>query len=433
VGITEDQILTLAPDEASKKAGKDLATPSKWVSKGADEKALWGECKGSGNKPYQTQIDRNNITFKCSCPSRKFPCKHGLGLALLYARQPESFASSESPAWVAEWIAKRTVKEEKKSEKKDPVVDEAAQIKRQLAREQKVAAGAEELLLWMKDIIRTGIIHMPEKGYPFWEGMAKRMVDAQAPGLAGMVKSLGQTPFYKEGWQSIFVEGLLNIYLIIYGYKNISSLPGLLQQDIRNWIGFTQNQEVLKEQNGSLDTWLVLGKQTSEEDNITIERNWLYGINRNQYALVLQFLVRGQGAQLMLSPGMYIQAELVFYPSTTPLRALIKRQINSGAIALKNTYQHWKEVVEAETSFCAQMPVRSERPYVVDKLIPVLYNQQWWLKDNTNHLMQLKNDYNNIWKLLSLSGGESLTIAVIGKEKIYEPIGVWHQNQYKVL
>jgi hypothetical protein len=32
VNLTEDQILTLAPDEASKKAGKDLANPAKWVS-----------------------------------------------------------------------------------------------------------------------------------------------------------------------------------------------------------------------------------------------------------------------------------------------------------------------------------------------------------------------------------------------------------------
>ncbi len=433
MSFSEDQILTLAPDEASKKAGKDLANLSKWVSKGADNNALWGECKGSGSKPYQTQIDRNNIAFKCSCPSRKFPCKHGLGLALLYTRQPDTFTAAEAPAWVTEWISKRAVKEEKKSENKDTVVDEAAQAKRQLAREQKVAAGIEELLLWMKDIIRNGIIHMPEKGYPFWEGMAKRMVDAQAPGLAAMVKTLGQTPFYKEGWQSIFVEGLLNIYLVISGYKNLPSQQGHLPQDVRNWIGFTQNQETLKEQNGLLDTWLVLGKQTSEEDNITVERNWLYGINSNQYTLVLQFLIRGQGAQLMLSPGMYIQAELVFYPSVTPLRALIKRQINTGAMALQQVYQHWKEVAAAETALCSQMPVRSERPYVVDQLTPVWYNQQWWLKDAASHLMQVKEDFKSIWKLLSLSGGEPLTIAVIGKEKIYEPVGVWHQNQYKVL
>jgi len=49
-----------------------LANPAKWVSKGANEQALWGECQGNGSKPYQTQIDLSNIAFKYSCTSRKF-------------------------------------------------------------------------------------------------------------------------------------------------------------------------------------------------------------------------------------------------------------------------------------------------------------------------------------------------------------------------
>ena len=106
--LTEEQILALAPDEASKKPGKDLANPSKWVSKSFNDQALWGACQGSGSKPYLTQIDLNNIAFKCSCPSRKFPCKHGLGLMLLHARQPEIFTQEAAPAWVTDWLGKRT-------------------------------------------------------------------------------------------------------------------------------------------------------------------------------------------------------------------------------------------------------------------------------------------------------------------------------------
>src|SRR6476659_5765738 len=138
MSLTEEQILTLAPDEPSKKSGKELANPSKWVSRGANEQAIWGECQGSGSKPYQTQIDLTNIAFKCSCPSRKFPCKHGIGLFLMFARQKSSFTTSEAPGWVAEWLDKRTGKQEKQAEKKDKPVDEAAQAKRQQARQSKV-------------------------------------------------------------------------------------------------------------------------------------------------------------------------------------------------------------------------------------------------------------------------------------------------------
>lgn len=429
--LTEDQILTLAPDESSKKAGKDLANSSKWLTKGANDLAVWGECHGSGNKPYQTQIDLSNIAFKCSCPSRKFPCKHGIALGLLYARQIHTFKENEAPAWVAEWLSKRTEKEENKSEKKDKPVDEAAQAKRQHAREQKVADGVEELLVWVKDIIRNGIINLPDKGYVYWEGMAKRMIDAQSPGLAGMISDLGKIHFFKEGWQSTFLDGLLNIYLIAKGYQNRDSLHSTIQQDIRNWIGFTVSQEELKGEKGILDTWLITAKQVSEEDNLTVERNWLYGLNSNRHALVLQFIIRGQGANLLLSPGMYIDAEVVYYPSISPLRALIKRQVASTSKLPKHLIATWKEVAQMETTLCATFPVQTQKSYVVKQITPVLYNQLWWLKDKNDDLVTLPDIYNKIWKLLALSGGEPLDMVVIGKERQYEPVGIWDNGTYK--
>lgn len=127
--FTKEQVLALAPDESSQKAGKGLAEGSKWVTIGVSDTALWGECKGSGSKPYQTQVALGNIAFKCSCPSRKFPCKHGLGLLLLYAGQPGIFTRSPMPAWVQEWISKRADREEQKAESKGTPVDEAAQEK----------------------------------------------------------------------------------------------------------------------------------------------------------------------------------------------------------------------------------------------------------------------------------------------------------------
>lgn len=432
MNLTEDQILTLAPDEASKKPGKDLANPSKWVSKGANEQALWGECQGSGSKPYQTQVDLANIAFKCSCPSRKFPCKHGLGLLLLYARQKNSFTDTAAPVWVTEWLGKRTGKQEKKTKDEKPV-DEAAQAKRQQARTQKVTNGIAELQLWIKDIVRNGILSMPEKGFPWFENMAKRMVDAQAPGLANMIRNLGETSFYAEGWQTGFVNQLVRIYLAMEGFNHLATVPETLQNDIRTLIGFTQNQEELKEQKGITDIWMVLAKQTTEDDNVTTERNWLFGVQSRQYALVLQFIVRGQGMQLTFIPGMAVEAELVFFPSVSPLRAIVKQQVASNANVQLNGFSNWQQVVESETQLGSTWPVRNERPYIIQQLKPVQYNNQWWLQDASNHIMQMKNEQKAIWKLLSLSGGNAMDMAVIGIEHQYEPVGVWLNDRYITL
>ncbi|MCG2613775.1 SWIM zinc finger family protein [Terrimonas sp. NA20] len=433
MNLSEDQILALAPDEPSKKSGKDLANPSKWVTKGMNDKALWGECQGSGSKPYQTQIDINNIAFKCSCPSRKFPCKHGLGLLLLHARQPALFGTGEPPSWVTEWLDKREQKQEKQTEKTDKPVDEAAQAKRQQARQTKVSDGIEELTAWLKDIIRNGIVGIPDKGTAFFENISRRMIDAQAPGLAGMVRLLSETDFYTEGWQSKFMEQVVKIYLVISGYRNATAVPEELQQDLRAFIGFTQSQEELKEQTGVLDTWLVLGKQSSETDGIVTERFWLFGTKTNRYAVVLQFIVRGQGLQFNFTAGMFVEAELVFFPSAAPLRALIKRQITTSAVNSIQKFNTWHSVLEEETRLNSLLPFRSERPYLVSNLTLARYNEQWWLRDNEGYMMAVKDHYPNIWDLLAVSGMQPHDMAVVSNGVQYEPLGIWLNEQYKMI
>lgn len=433
--LTEDHIFALAPDEASKKAGQGLAIPSKWVTRGINEKTLWGECQGSGSKPYQTQVDLTAMAFKCSCPSRKFPCKHGLGLLLLCARNPNLFINADMPMWVNDWINKRSEKEEKKTEKADKPVDEVAHAKRQQAREQKVSAGISELLIWIKDIVRNGILTVPEKNAAYWDNMSRRMVDAQATGLAALIKELSATNFWNEGWQSSFMDDLLRLYIVAESYQHLPAINPALQQDIRTVIGFTINQDELKQQAGIIDTWLVLGKESTEEQQLTIEQNWLYGMQTNQYALVLQFITKGQTTQLSLTPGMYLQAELAYFPSTIPYRAIIKNHttLNNTQAPVKQHYSGWKEVAAHETELNSQLPFRNTMPCIVASLTPVHYQKQWWLQDAEGFMCQISAGFKDLWQLMAISGGQPLTMSVIGKENQYRPLGVWHQNTYKVI
>ncbi|MET9069159.1 SWIM zinc finger family protein, partial [Streptosporangium sandarakinum] len=80
-----DQVLALAPDASSQKAAQGVSSPGKWSGAGATAGALWGECRGSGSKPYLACVDLSEPAYRCSCPSRKFPCKHALGLLLLWS------------------------------------------------------------------------------------------------------------------------------------------------------------------------------------------------------------------------------------------------------------------------------------------------------------------------------------------------------------
>src|SRR4051812_35297232 len=160
--------MDLAPDAASASAGRSCTNASKWVTLGKTETALWGEFQGSGSKPYQTQVDLREPAFKCSCPSRKFPCKHGLGIMLALAEKPDAIKTTPTPQWVTDWLAGREAKAAKREEKataavSDAPVDAEAQAKRIAAREAKVKAGVEELSAFLTDMVRQGLAAVQAK------------------------------------------------------------------------------------------------------------------------------------------------------------------------------------------------------------------------------------------------------------------------------
>ena len=78
------RVTSLAPDARVAAAGLKLAKTGTWSDVGYHESLLWGQCKGSGKNPYQVCADLADSAFRCSCPSRKFPCKHAVGLLHLW-------------------------------------------------------------------------------------------------------------------------------------------------------------------------------------------------------------------------------------------------------------------------------------------------------------------------------------------------------------
>ena len=70
--------------------------------------------------------------------------------------------------------------------------DPAARAKRVESRERKVQGGLDELDRWLADLVRRGLNSARSEGYRFWDAMAARLVDAQAPSLARRVVARSQ-------------------------------------------------------------------------------------------------------------------------------------------------------------------------------------------------------------------------------------------------
>src|SRR6266700_2240401 len=161
-----EQVLVLAPDASSVAASKKLAHTKHWQHLGQSAEALWGECQRSAL--YQVCIDLSTLTMTCSCPSRKLPCKHSLGLLLLAVNTPADVPTSEAPEWVSSWLVKRAAaskrKEIKETNKTPDTSPSTAQLKRTEKRQAQMLKGLDRLDLWLHDLIRNGLVGAPKKG-----------------------------------------------------------------------------------------------------------------------------------------------------------------------------------------------------------------------------------------------------------------------------
>lgn len=411
---TTEQILALAPDASSAKSGRELATPRKWVTLGNDESCAWGECQGSGAKPYQASIDLSEPAFRCTCPSRKFPCKHALGLFLLLADQPAGFTVGPPPGWVSEWLASRAQRAEKRSqkeEKAEAVPDTRAQARRAVQRETKVAAGLAELDLWLRDLARRGLAAAQGQPFGFWEGPAARMVDAQAPGVARMVREMAGVPASGDGWQERLLERLGQLHLLREGYQRLDTLPPPTQADIRARIGWTQSQEELMAQPGVIDHWRVLGQRVEIEDRLRVQRTWLWGRDAGKPALLLQFAPVSQAVEGGIPPGIGIDAELVYYPGAVPVRAVIKEHL--GQPAPLSALPGWSSIAAAVEAYAAALaadPWLELFPLPLQAVVPIRVGDGWAVRDAEAHLLPLSPRFEWAWELLAMSGGHPLIL-----------------------
>jgi SWIM zinc finger len=410
---TPERILALAPDSSSASAGRGLAAKKNWVTLGKTETAIWGECQGSGKNPYQTRIDPLEPAFKCSCPSRKFPCKHGLGLFLLLQSDAAAFTQDTPPTWVTEWLEGRAKRSDAKETKKAEVAaDPKATEKRIAARAKKVSAGLEELQVWLCDLVRTGLSSVQNKPYSFWDGMGARLIDAQAPGAARMVRELAGIAGSGEGWAQRLLERLAKIHLLCEAYSRIEALHESVQADVRSAIGFTQSQDELLEQTGVQDHWHVIGVLEERQDRLRARRAWLRGAKTNRYAMLLDFAHGNLPFERILEPTSVLVGELVYFPSNQPTRAVIKKaerdlgQVTKTLAGLSN----FEAVLETYAKAIAAQPWLERIPVSVLTVTPHRIGANWVLRDSGDQVLSLHPNYDQIPNLLAVSGGHPVTV-----------------------
>jgi hypothetical protein len=428
--LTSQQILALAPDASSASSGKGLANPSKWKNLNSSSTAIWGECQGSGKDPYRTGVDLSDYTSKCSCPSRKFPCKHGIGLMLIHAAKPLETASA--PDWLVTWLEGRQKRAEAKTAPpKEQSPEEAAKaekaaLKRIEAREKKVESGLEEFGLWLSDQIKNGIANAPSQPYSYWETVAARLVDAQIPGLARMVREL---PSAASSGTNALLEALARLHLIVRAYTNLETLSVASQADVRAAIGFTQDKAELLAQTTNKTIWISLGQILVQEDNLRVRRTYLENPATREKAMLLDFAVANQPMTGGIPIGVKLETQLMYYPSNLPLRAILKEtQILEPISQFQGS--NIQTMLEEYANAISQLPWLERYPVTLDEAT-VVFNGTDWLVQDTEHHLPMHTE--NGWQILALSGGHPIQIFGEFNGTHLVPLSIAVQNKIHML
>ncbi|EPD60772.1 SWIM zinc finger family protein [Streptomyces sp. HGB0020] len=433
-----DQVLALAPDAASRKAGSKLGAAGPWSEAGSsDEGAVWGLCKGSGSKPYQTVVDLADAAgpaYKCSCPSRKFPCKHALGLLLLWAGEDGAVPPGEAPDWVEQWMARRRQRAEQKrstpsADSPSGSGDPEAARRRAERRAERVTAGASELEQRLADLLRGGLAGAEQAGYGLWEETAARMVDAQAPGLAARVRELGAIPSSGPGWPVRLLEECALLHLLDQGWLHRDQLPDDLAAAVRTRIGLpgTADGPPLR------DRWLVLAQYDTADARLTTRRIWLYGTDSDRTALLLSYGAAGRAPELALPVGLTLDAEVSAYPGAGQQRAALGEQFAPPAPATARP----PGVTTAEAAARYGEALRDDPwldsvPVTLDRVIPTPDGDSWQLadadEDGALPLTPSARSRPGLWRLVALSGGAPVKVFGECGHRGFTPLAAWAEG-----
>lgn len=415
---TTDAVLALAPDASSAKSAQGLANARQWLTLGRDDISIWGEIKGSGATPYQARIDLREPAFKCSCPSRKFPCKHGLALFLVRVREEGAFTAQAAPQWVTEWIAGRTErtdrKESARTDASEP--DPVAKARRTEQRDKRIDGGVDQLHLWMGDLVRMGLASARTQPSDFWRVIASRLVDAQAPGLGRLVRRLEEDVQSGPGWEDRAMVGIARLELLRSAMKRASDLPPELAADVRAAVGIATGQEQLSAVPDVADCWLVLGWTNAQEDRLTVRRTWLHGMETQRSALLLDFAIGSQAMAAPMTVGKAFDATLAFHPFGLELRAAIRHRGNTATtdIAMPGL----ATLVEALSNYAdalARCPWLDRYPLRLGRVRAYVDHSasdepSAFLLDADDSRIRLPRSCLHGWHLMAISGGREIGV-----------------------
>lgn len=420
---TTERVLGLAPDAASVKAARGLTRTSTWSDLGCTDSLVFGRCQGSGKTPYQVSVDLAEPAFKCSCPSRKFPCKHGLALLLLWVEHGDAVGEVDTAAGFAEdWQQERTTRAATRAARAEAPPDPEAQAARQAEREATMTAGLDDLERWMADLVRNGTSGLRSRPYAFWDDVAARLVDAQVPGLADRVRDVGGLLVGRDDWPDVLLAEMGRWQLAVEAWRRRDVLPVETVADLRVVLGWPWRRDEAAAFPTIADEWVVAGVALGDDGRITSQRTWLWGRTTERWGVVLDFAAAGATLRVAQVVGTVVADAVRAYPGSDAVRVAFSgaEQVGRDQAAVPGTTVD--AAVDAVARVLATDPWRVRVPVALAEVLLVDDERGWWLADDTGRLPLAPGI--EPWDLLARTGGAPASVMAEWQDGALHPLAV---------
>lgn len=404
--LTADQVTAIVPDAASLKAGRGLATARKWQSLGRDEEALWGLATGSGKNPYQTRVSLTDLASKCSCPSRKFPCKHAIALMLIASGDPAELTEKARPEWLTEWLEARAERQEKSAAKKTAKaakpVDEKAVAKRREKKAARIDEGVELLRQTLLDLGREGLASKSARDGTTWENLQRRMVDCQAPGLAGALRVVTDEVLPHPDVETELAFEMGRLFLLCESYRRRETLGEEMRAQVEAEVGDGPTAGEVKGLPAVTDDWFVAGRQVFERERLVTSMSWLFGHQSRRWAKVLRFAHVPATIAEPWPAGSTVHVGVHFHPGRGPARAL---PADDGQVDFEAppeaSDEDFDSLLARYASALAANPFLRRLPFLME----VRPGASGWLADGRGRALPWRGKGQDVLRVEAITGG----------------------------
>jgi len=387
-------------------------------------------------------IDHVEVAWRCSCPSRKLPCKHSLALLLMWARG--LVAEQVRPQGVGAWIDARDARSVAGAAAPDADSSSAADSGEPAAgdrngsgsgdgssdstgpparddltqsRDERVArmmAGLVELDRWLEDRMCNGLSDPALARYATWDDLAARLVDARAGALANRVRRLAGLVGAGPDWHSDVLAELAILHLISQAGQRLPELPSALGDAAATASGWQVRQAEVLAGVPDTDDWFVAGRSDTREDRIEVRRLWLYGQHTQSWVMLLSFAAYQQVLDDSFAVGTVVRGDMHRYPGGS-LRALAgSREPDPIVLHAPGTLPGFGLTVSGACSHIGRAVAAQpwlDRLAVTVAAAPTFHAGRWVLGDATGALPLLA-DERSLASLLAASCGTDAVVTV---------------------